>query len=544
MAWLRFTASALLRPVTHGLQSERVLIYGAGRAGTQLAAALTASGQYWPVGLVDDRKDLQGRLAAGLRVHSPDNLAVLRERLKFTRVLLAMPSASMHRRADIVRGLESLSVKVMVMPGLDELACGSRQVGELRDVQVEDLLGREPVCPDTHLMDAFIKDKSVLITGAGGSIGSELARQVLMRGARRLVLFEMSEIALYQIERELQDLRARSEISTEIVAVLGTVLDKLGVERAMLRHAVQTVYHAAAYKHVPLVEQNVLAGAQNNILGTRVVVDAAVHCRLDNFVLVSSDKAVRPTSVMGATKRVQELIVQAAAHAAPEMRMSMVRFGNVLASSGSVVPLFREQIRKGGPVTVTHPEVTRYFMTIPEAAQLVIQAGAMGSRGDIFVLDMGEPVRISDLARKMIHLSGYRPKEDAAGEGDIEVVYTGLRAGEKLYEELLIDASAEPTSHPRIQKAQEPCLTQAELTPILVSMSDAVSAERPQQVLTLLTTLVCGYVPTMQPVVQPLAEPAPPESQAVPIRRPAQKPSKHLVPTPIADGGLMSASSS
>lgn len=523
LAWMRFAASTVLRPVTHGVLSERVMIYGAGHAGTQLAAALKASGQYWPVGFVDDRKDLQGRLASGLRVYSPESLSQVRARLKFTRVLLAMPSASMHRRAGIVRDLESLAVKVMVMPGLDELACGAKQVGELRDVQVEDLLGREPVCPDTRLMDAFVKDKSVLITGAGGSIGSELARQILMRGARQLVLLEMSEIALYQIERELQELVTRRGLHTQIVPVLGTVLDKTLVERAMFRHTVQTAYHAAAYKHVPLVEQNLLAAARNNIEGTRIVVDAAVRCRLDNFVLVSSDKAVRPTSVMGATKRVQELIVQAAALAAPDMRMSMVRFGNVLASSGSVVPLFREQIKRGGPVTVTHPEVTRYFMTIPEAAQLVIQAGAMGSRGDIFVLDMGEPVRISDLARKMIHLSGYRLKEDSSPDGDIEIMYTGLRPGEKLYEELLIDASAEVTSHPRIQKAQEPCLSQKELVPHLQALAESVRLERSNDVLAMLRVLVAGYAPVAEVIAAPVHEPVLVPAAAAVIRSPVLK---------------------
>ncbi|MDM4769730.1 nucleoside-diphosphate sugar epimerase/dehydratase [Solimonas sp. SE-A11] len=494
LSWLRFVASSLLRPVTHGVKSERVLIYGAGRAGSQLASALMASGEYWPVAFADDRRDLTGRLAGGLRVYAPDNLAGLRDRLKFTRVLLAMPSASASRRAAIVRSLEPLALKVMVMPGLDELACGRKQVGELRDVQVEDLLGREPVCPDTRLMEAFIKDKSVLITGAGGSIGSELCRQVLMRGASRLVLFEVSELALYQIERELQGMASGLGCSTEIIAVLGNVLDKACVERAMLRHTVQTVYHAAAYKHVPLVEQNVLAGALNNIMGAQIVVDVAVRSRVENFVLVSSDKAVRPTSVMGATKRMQELIVQATArsNAGAGMNLSMVRFGNVLASSGSVVPLFREQIKRGGPVTVTHPDVTRYFMTIPEAAQLVIQAGAMGSRGDIFVLDMGEPVRISDLARKMIHLSGFHPRE-ANGEGDIEIVYSGLRPGEKLYEELLIDASAQPTPHPRIQRAQEPCLRMEELTPKIGQMRQAIEQERPEIVIELLRELVSGY---------------------------------------------------
>jgi len=492
LAWVRFTASAVLWPVTHGVKSERVLIYGAGRAGTQLSAALMVSGEYWPIAFVDDRPDKQGRVVSGLRVFPPDDLSALQQRLKFKRVLLAIPSESPKRRAEIVKSLEPLAVKVMVMPGVDELACGAKRTDELREVQVEDLLGREPVAPDPELMNAFIAGKSVMITGAGGSIGSELCRQVLACGASKLVLFEMSEFALYSIERELLCSPA-GKSGTEIVPVLGTVLDRTAVERALRRYEVQTIYHAAAYKHVPLVEGNVASGVQNNIFGTRIVTEAAISCKVSNFVLVSSDKAVRPTSVMGATKRVQELIVQAMAEQVPTMLVSMVRFGNVLASSGSVVPLFKEQIRNGGPVTVTHEDVTRYFMTIPEAAQLVIQAGSMGSRGDIFVLDMGEPVRISDLARRMIHLTGLQVRDAEHPAGAIEVVVTGLRPGEKLYEELLIDALAEPTRHKRICRAREVGLPRQVLLQHLAALEAMVAADKLPSILGLLKEIVGGY---------------------------------------------------
>lgn len=534
LAWVRFAASALLRPVTHGVKSERVLIYGAGRAGTQLSAALMASGEYWPIAFVDDRLDKQGRLVSGLRVFAPEQLEKLRQRLKFKRVLLAMPSASPKRRADIVKALEPLAVKVMVLPGVDELACGAKRADELREVQVEDLLGREPVAPDAELMDAFIAGKSVMITGAGGSIGSELCRQVLARGARKLVLFEMSEFALYNIERELSCLVADCG-TTEIVPVLGSVLDRAAVERALQRNGVQTIYHAAAYKHVPLVEGNILSGVQNNIMGTRTVAESAVSCGVANFVLVSSDKAVRPTSVMGATKRVQELIVQAMAADCPGMRVSMVRFGNVLASSGSVVPLFREQIRNGGPVTVTHEDVTRYFMTIPEAAQLVIQAGALGGKGDIFVLDMGEPVRIYDLARRMIHLSGLEVRDEENPSGAIEVVVTGLRPGEKLYEELLIDAAAEPTRHKRISRAREAGLSRSVLNQKLAALESAVSADKVSKVLSVLKEMVSGYAPPQRPVVAAVSPSRPDDPPESPFVRTAAAPRK-IAASPLAGG--------
>ncbi|HUP92431.1 MAG TPA: nucleoside-diphosphate sugar epimerase/dehydratase [Solimonas sp.] len=513
LASLRYMAASMLRPVMHRPEAERVLVYGAGRAGTQLAAALMTSGEYWPVAFVDDRADLQGRVISGIRVFPPSRMIEIRERLRIKRALLAMPSATHRRRAEIVHELEKLAVKVMVMPGLDDLASGQKQVHELREVQVEDLLGRDPVRPDDALMDAFIRDKSVLITGAGGSIGSELARQVVQRGARRLVLLEVSELALYHIDMELREITRERHLDTEIVSVLGNILNKGLLERTLRRNAVETVYHAAAYKHVPLVEANIISGALNNVFGTTAVVEGAIAAGVSNFVLVSSDKAVRPTSVMGATKRVQELLVQAMAQEHPEMRVSMVRFGNVLASSGSVVPLFREQIRRGGPVTVTHPEVTRYFMTIPEAAQLVIQAGAMGSRGDLFVLDMGEPVVIASLARRMVHLSGFSVRDAANPDGDIEVQFNGLRPGEKLYEELLIDAEAQSTSHPRIWRAQEDHVGARVLQPALERIRAAIDEERCEAVTATLMQLVSGYQPGK-------AAALPPTAVVEPIRRP------------------------
>lgn len=496
LASLRFVAGAILRPNrSGGIRAEKVLVYGAGRAGSQLAVALLATGEYQPVAFIDDREDIVGRLISGLRVHSPSAMAGLKERLHYTRVLLAMPSASVRRRTEIVRTLEPLAVKVMVVPSLDDLASGRMSVSQLRDVEVEDLLSRDPVTPDYQLMDAYVKGKSVMITGAGGSIGSELARQILTRSAKSLVLYEISEISLYKIDLELRNLVRDHGLQVEIVPVLADVLDEHSLLSAMRRHGVQTVYHAAAYKHVPMVEANLATAVRNNILGTQSVARAVVAADVRNFVLISSDKAVRPTSVMGATKRVQELIAQAMADDHPEIRVSMVRFGNVLGSSGSVVPLFRAQIQKGGPVTVTDPEVTRYFMTIPEAAQLVIQAGALGGRGDLFVLDMGEPVRISDLARKMVHLSGLSVRDAQNPTGDIDIVYSGLRPGEKLYEELLIDAQATPTTHPRIRRARESFLKSDKLAELLSQLASVIAHDNGRQVYAVLKQLVSGYAP-------------------------------------------------
>jgi FlaA1/EpsC-like NDP-sugar epimerase len=484
---LRGIAGYLLRPHRRHTGAKRVMIYGAGDAGAQLAAALGHSHQYEVTGFIDDNRRLQGRMVQGRRVYAPAELPTLHERDMFEKVLLAIPSLGRARQREILNALEPLAVRVMAMPQMEDLASGRKRVDELREIRIEDLLGRDPVPPSDKLLDAFIRDKVVMITGAGGSIGSELARLAVERGARRLVLFELSEFALYSIHRELQDVAGRS---TELMPVLGNVLDRRYMEAVMREHHVCTVYHAAAYKHVPLVEQNPLVAVHNNVIGTLVTAEAAMACGVPNFVLISTDKAVRPTSVMGTSKRVCELIVQGLAQQHPERRLSMVRFGNVLGSSGSVVPLFQEQIREGGPVTVTHPEVTRYFMTISEAAQLVVQAGAMGRSGEVFVLDMGQPVRIAELAERMIHLSGLRARTHENPVGDIEIRYTGLRPGEKLYEELLIGNHPQGTEHERIFRANEASLPWHQLRLSLETMEAGIRQMHETVVMNVLRNLV------------------------------------------------------
>jgi FlaA1/EpsC-like NDP-sugar epimerase len=404
-----------------------------------------------------------------------------------------MPSVPHRRRREIIDALGPLPVKVMAMPGLAEIAAGTRRVDDVREVDIEDLLGRDPVRPNQRLLEACIRDKVVMVTGAGGSIGAELCRQIARLGPRRLVLFEQSEPALFQVEQEALKLVAGT--GTGVDAILGSVVHRNRVQRAMQSFGVETVYHAAAYKHVPMVEHNPIEGVQNNVMGTLHTAEAALAAGVGTFVLVSTDKAVRPTNVMGATKRFAELVLQGLAQQGGPTRFCMVRFGNVLASSGSVVPVFREQIRHGGPVTVTHPEVTRYFMTIPEAAQLVLQAGAMGQGGDVFVLDMGEPVRILDLARQMVRLSGLEVRDDENPEGDIEIVFTGLRPGEKLYEELLIGEQDEPTEHPRIRRAREEGLPWADVQAYSERLQAASKGCDCIEVRAVLTEAVRGYVP-------------------------------------------------
>lgn len=488
---VRMGAKRFLRPVLTKQGLTNVLIYGAGDAGTQLASALAINCQYRPVGFVDDESRLQGRTLLGLPVYRISELPLLKSRQTFERVLLAIPSASRARQREIFQNLEALAVKVLVMPGMEELASGSKRVDELREVQIEDLLARDPVAPVDSLLDLFIKDKAVMVTGAGGSIGSELCRQVVKQGAHKIVLFEVCEYSLYKIERELRDL-VQSQRCV-IVPMLNTVLDEPALLRAMQQHSIETVYHAAAYKHVPLVETNVISAVRNNVFGTLNAVRSAIKAGVHNFVLISTDKAVRPTNVMGASKRVCELIVQAVAGQNPQARMSMVRFGNVLASSGSVVPLFQEQIERGGPVTVTHRDVTRYFMTIPEAAQLVIQAGSMGRSGEVFVLDMGEPVRIAELAHRMIHLSGLEVRNADTGQGDVEIIYTGLRPGEKLFEELLIGENPEKTSHPRICKATEASLSWSEISKSIEVLVGALDSGSEGVIINVLEHLVVGF---------------------------------------------------
>jgi FlaA1/EpsC-like NDP-sugar epimerase len=505
----RLAAATFLSPRTNGDKTKRVLIYGAGNAGIQLAAGLRTNRRYRPVGFIDDRVDYHGRRMFGLNVYSPDDLSKLKQEGVFERVLLAIPSATRSRRREILEHLDQLEIKVLVMPTLDELVAGERRIDELREVQIEDLLGRDAVAPIQPLMDLYLKDKTVMVTGAGGSIGSELCRQAVRCGARKLVLFDMCEFALYSIERELRSLAANYQC--EVVPMLGNVCNQKHVTESLRAHEVQTIYHAAAYKHVPLVERNIIFAILNNVFGTLSITQAAAAAGVQNFVLVSTDKAVRPTSVMGASKRVCELVVQALAAQGGPMRMSMVRFGNVLASSGSVVPLFREQIRNGGPITVTHPEVTRYFMTILEAAQLVIQAGAMGGHGEVFVLDMGEPVKIRNLAERMIHLSGLKIRCPEDPNGDVAIEFTGLRAGEKLYEELLIGNDPKKTEHTRIFLAREKFVSWPFLQKALTRLRAAIDVDATDAAIGELRELVDGFHCDDEDKAKAQLEPVPPE---------------------------------
>jgi len=449
VAGSRFVAQGLLREQGKG-QRIPVVIYGAGSTGHQIGLGLHQGNTYRPVAYVDDNLALQGMTTYGLRVHSPAELPRLVEEYGVQQILLAMPSLSSSRRREILLSLEGLSTKVRTVPRMQDIVAGKVAADEIQDVDPADLLGRDPVPPQPGLLGATIARKTVLVTGAGGSIGSELCRQIVGLGPERLILFEISEFALYAIESELRD--SESGRGVQLIPLLGSIQNEALMQEVMERFHVDTVYHAAAYKHVPLVEHNVIEGVRNNVFGTWATARAAIASGVDTFVLISTDKAVRPTNVMGASKRVAELVLQALA-TENRTRFCMVRFGNVLGSSGSVVPLFRDQIRRGGPVTVTHPEIIRYFMTIPEAAQLVIQAAAMAEGGDVFLLDMGEPVRIADLAKRMIHLMGFHERTPEHPRGDIEIVFTGLRPGEKLYEELLVGDQALPTEHPRIMRA-------------------------------------------------------------------------------------------
>ncbi|WP_028536109.1 polysaccharide biosynthesis protein [Paludibacterium yongneupense] len=451
---------------------EHVIIYGAGRAGVQLMLALQAGREYRPMAFVDDNPGLWRHTFRGIAVHAPAELPALLRDTAARLILLALPSVSRSRQREILEGLESLRVPIKRLPGMSDLVSGEVRVEELKEVDIEDLLGREPVPPRQELMSANIEGRVVMVTGAGGSIGSELVRQIVRCAPRRVVLFEISEFALYAIDREL----AERVPAVERVALLGSVTDFDRLCQVMRSFEVDTVYHAAAYKHVPMVEHNPVAGILNNAFGTDTAARAAEECAVSTFVLISTDKAVRPTNVMGATKRLAELTLQMRHARSSGTRFVMVRFGNVLGSSGSVVPLFKHQIKHGGPVTVTHADITRYFMTIPEAAQLVIQAGAMGEGGDVFVLDMGQPVRIADLARRMIHLSGLEVKDEAHAHGDIEIRYSGLRPGEKLYEELLIGDNVSSTDHPRIMRAQEYHLGAEELKSLMDRLRAACDA--------------------------------------------------------------------
>lgn len=474
----------------------KVLIYGAGIAGRQLANAMNNSQEMRVVGFLDGDILLHGQLLNGLKVYDPEELGSIVIDSGISTVLLALPSISRHRRNEILAKIKEAKVAVRTLPSVTDLALGTVTVSDLRELDVEDLLGREPVPPNNVLLGKNIFEKIVLVTGAGGSIGSELCRQIIDIGPKKLILFEQSEYALYQIQYELE--RRTFDRNIEMLALMGSVQDERLMTEVMLSIKPDTVYHAAAYKHVPLVEHNSIEGVKNNVFGTLTTARAALRAEVSDFVLISTDKAVRPTNVMGATKRLAEMVLQALAHQnSPnnKTRLSMVRFGNVLGSSGSVVPKFRQQIRDGGPITLTHKDVTRYFMTIPEAAQLVIQAGAMAKDGDVCVLDMGEPVRIFDLAKRMIELSGLTYKDAEHPTGDIEISVTGLRPGEKLYEELLIGENPQVTSHPRIMRASEEFLPWHTLQGKLASLLETIEANDPTGIRMLLKELVTGYQP-------------------------------------------------
>ncbi len=482
-----------LRTGSGSKPSTRVAIYGAGDAGARLCSVLLGGPDFRPVAFIDDKKALQGSFIHGIRVHDPDALPALVRQRRIERILLAMPTASRRRRREVLVQLEPLGVYVQSLPNLSDLISGRAQINELHDVDVADLLGRDAVPPKPRLAGSCIRRKSVLVTGAGGSIGSELCRQIIRLEPSRLVLFEMSELALYNIERELEEVVTREKLEIEIVPLLGSAHHRHRVREVLSAFAVQTVYHAAAYKHVPIVEYNVVEGIHNNVISTWYTAEAALETGVETFVLVSTDKAVNPANVMGATKRLAELVLQALQERTTHTRFCMVRFGNVLASSGSVVPLFKDQIRRGGPVTVTHPEVIRYFMTIPEAAQLVLQAGSMAKGGDVFVLDMGRPVRIDDLARRLINLMGLSVRDEAHPDGDIEIEYTGLRTAEKLFEELVIGSNVTGTEHPMIMRAMEHHLPWPKMQEILNDLLVALASFDCHRALALLTESVAEY---------------------------------------------------
>jgi len=503
----RFMARAWLNQLhpsnSFGADRRNVIIYGAGAAGVQLSLALSHSRELRPIAYLDDDARLHRTRLGDIEVFPPQRLSELIQRYQVREILLALPSASRHRRSEIVALLEHYPVQVRTLPMVSDLAEGKIKTDDLREVEIEDLLGRDPVIPDAHLLKANITGKSVMVTGAGGSIGSELCRQICSLRPASLVLFEQSEFLLYSLEQELAHHQSSGTVvpSTRIYPVLGSVADQARAERAIRKFNIETIYHAAAYKHVPLVEHNPCEGAFNNVVGTYRVARAALNQSVQTFVLISTDKAVRPTNTMGASKRFAELVLQALAADSSmggtesRTRFTTVRFGNVLGSSGSVVPLFRKQIRNGGPLTVTDPRIVRYFMTIPEAAQLVLQAGAMGKNGDVFVLDMGEPVQILDLAKRMIKLSGLQEKSVENPNGDIEIVFTGLRPGEKLYEELLTGHNTSPTAHPRIKSATEKMLPLHTISQLLERLERAVEAGNSNETRTILLEAVEDFQP-------------------------------------------------
>lgn len=495
----RLIARAMINRTGQKLKTN-VIIYGAGAAGRQLANVLHQGKEYHPVCFIDDNRKLHKSSLHGLMIYRRKYLEGQVKRHDVEKILLAMPAATRSQRKAIVESLIHLPIEVLSIPNLDDIANGKASIDQLQDVAIDDLLGRDTVAPNEALLSSNITDKVVMVTGAGGSIGSELCRQILTQKPKKLVLFELSEFGLYQIDKELTDYAKFNAIDCEIVPILGSVQRSNRLLAVMTSFRVQTVYHAAAYKHVPLVEYNVVEGVRNNVFGTYYTAQAAIEAKVESFVLISTDKAVRPTNVMGTTKRMAELGLQALAQQEETKEngthFTMVRFGNVLGSSGSVIPLFKKQIAEGKPITVTHPDIIRYFMTIPEAAQLVIQAGAMGKGGDVFVLDMGEPVKIVDLATNLIQLSGLEVKSDDNPHGDVEIKFTGLRPGEKLFEELLIGDNVEQTKHERIMSANESYLALDDFSRVLDKLDKACHEFNHQDIRDILLEAPTGFNPT------------------------------------------------
>lgn len=501
----RILARSFIARIEINKNQKNIIIYGAGKAGVQLAKVLECTSNMRLLGFIDDSRELHNKQVLGVKVYGLSSLegSALKisdkKQLEIDEVLIAIPSASVTERADIVKNLEASSIRVKTLPDLSELTEGKISLDNIKEVDISDLLGRDPVEPNNSLLHLNIENKVVLITGAGGSIGSELCRQVVELQPKMIALLDMSELALYQIEKELLGLLRKKQYlkNIEIQPILGSVVDQKRVERVCSTFGVQTIYHAAAYKHVPMVEKNISEGVRNNIFGTFHCAQAAVNTGVETFVLISTDKAVRPTNVMGATKRFSELILQGLSLAEQKKKtcFTMVRFGNVLGSSGSVLPLFREQIAKDKTITVTDAKIIRYFMSIPEASQLVIQAGAMGRGGDVFVLDMGEPVKILDLAKRMIHLSGYQIKDVDNPQGDIEICFTGLRPGEKLYEELLIGDNVSKTEHPLISRAKENVVGWNKMLRIIGELNKALSQSDEHKLRYILQQAVEGYKP-------------------------------------------------
>ncbi|MEZ8474694.1 SDR family NAD(P)-dependent oxidoreductase [Vibrio cyclitrophicus] len=477
-------------------KKPNVFIYGAGATGRELAYALIHGDEYNPVILLDDDPSKRGNILFGLKVHHPSEFEHLQSLYQPVKLLLAINNINKGKRLRLVEKLSNWPIAIQSVPSVEDIAAGKASATEVKDLDVADLLGRAPIAPNNELLTKNIHEKNVMVTGAGGSIGSELCRQIIAQNPKTLILFELNEYNLYKIEQELNATKKNLKSKTKIIAALGSVQRQNRLEKLMTNYEVETLYHAAAYKHVPLVEDNVVEGIRNNVFGTLSCAQAAIECGVKNFTLISTDKAVRPTNVMGASKRMAELVLQALADKGTDTIFTMVRFGNVLGSSGSVVPLFKKQIKAGGPVTVTHQDIIRYFMLIPEAAQLVIQAGAMGNNGQVFVLDMGEPIKILDLAKRMVHLMGMKESiGSSSDEGDVEIKFTGLRPGEKLYEELLIGENVEGTSHEKIMTAMESKLGWPEMQILLNELDECCHDFNVECIKRILLDAPTGYKP-------------------------------------------------